>query len=84
MTFPTEIFSAMEQSIIDELTELLEGGYFDADAKKMNRQYLRNSSYERNRKVSEDVYKAAIIQGIDKSFGNKNHPVNKIWCSKTM
>lgn len=82
MTFPTEIFNTMEQSIIHELTELLEGGYFTADAKKLNRQYLRNSTYRRNKKVSEDVYKAAIIQGIDKSFSNENHPVNKIWCSK--
>ena len=41
MTFPTEIFSAMEQSIIDELTELLEGGYFDADAENCSIGFLK-------------------------------------------
>jgi len=72
----------LEDSIVAELTHLLEGDFFDEDNKKLKKKYERGGKgWKRNIDIKENLFKAAIIQGIDKCHNKPDHPIRELWCS---
>ncbi|MDA8700753.1 hypothetical protein N9N18_03270 [Euryarchaeota archaeon] len=72
----------MENSIVTELTHMLEGDFLGQHNLKLRRKYERGGKgWKRNTSATESLFKAAIIQGIDKCPPEHNQPVQEIWCS---
>ena len=77
-----EIYNRLLESISGKVIELLNGNYLDDKHKKLRKRYISGSDYIKGVSVNEALYKMAVIQGIDKSFPKKNHPIKHIWCGK--
>jgi len=77
-------YDLLEQSIVEQLTHLLEGDFLNDNNLKLRKNYHRGGTgWKRGKNATEALFKAAIIQGIDKCHPQENHPVKEIWCSTT-
>tara|TARA_B100000683_G_C12489012_1_gene553978 strand:+ start:100 stop:1110 length:1011 start_codon:yes stop_codon:yes gene_type:complete len=86
-------YELLEKSIVEELTYLLERDFLKDHNLKLKRKYARGgdgwtrmerkNGKNKPRSVGENLFKAAIIQGVDRCHVKKSHPVHEIWCSNT-
>ena len=74
----------LEDGIVSELSHLLEEDFLTETNLKLRKKYDRGGTgWKRGMNATEALFKAAVIQGIDKCHPQENHPVKEIWCSTT-